>query len=71
MQRMGMVIGLLADKVAEYKTLHAAPWPEMNAALKAAHGEIFEVDWWRGLQARLRAGDYPDTPPYPDALRLA
>ena len=27
MQRMGMVIGLEADKVAEYKALHADVWP--------------------------------------------
>ena len=29
MQRMGMVIGLQSDKVAEYKALHAAVWPEI------------------------------------------
>jgi L-rhamnose mutarotase len=29
MQRMGMMIGLNADKVAEYKRLHAAVWPEI------------------------------------------
>jgi L-rhamnose mutarotase len=37
MARMGMVIGLKPDKVAVYKALHAAPWPEMNAALKDAN----------------------------------
>jgi L-rhamnose mutarotase len=36
-QRMGMVIGVRPDKLAEYKALHAAPWPEMNDALSAAH----------------------------------
>jgi len=40
-------------------------------ALKAAHGELFQAQWWRQLQARLKAGDYPDTPPYPDTLKLA
>jgi isocitrate dehydrogenase kinase/phosphatase len=40
-------------------------------ALKAVHGELFQAEWWRQLQARLKAGDYPDTPPYPDALKLA
>jgi isocitrate dehydrogenase kinase/phosphatase len=40
-------------------------------ALKAVHGELFEAEWWRQLQARLKAGDYPDTPPYPDVLKLA
>ena len=29
MQRMGMLIGLQADRVAEYKELHAAVWPEI------------------------------------------
>lgn len=29
MQRMGMVIGLKAEKIAEYKRLHAAVWPEI------------------------------------------
>lgn len=36
-QRMGMVIGLHPEKVSDYKTLHAKPWPEMDAALKAAN----------------------------------
>ena len=36
-QRMGMVIALKPGRVADYKALHAAPWPRMNAALKAAH----------------------------------
>jgi len=35
-QRMAMVIGLKPDRIADYKALHASPWPEMNAALKAA-----------------------------------
>jgi L-rhamnose mutarotase len=29
MQRMGMVISLKPDKVAEYKRLHAAVWPDV------------------------------------------
>ncbi len=29
MQRMGMVIGLKPEKVAEYKRLHAAVWPDV------------------------------------------
>ena len=45
--------------------------PPLMAALKSAHGEIFDPLWWRELQTRLRAGEYPDTPPYPDSLRLA
>ncbi len=40
-------------------------------AVRSVHGQLFDPQWWRELQARLRAGDYPDTPPYPDSLRLA
>ena len=29
MQRMGMVIGLKPEKIAEYKRLHAAVWPDI------------------------------------------
>jgi L-rhamnose mutarotase len=29
MERMGMCIGLAPDKVAEYKRLHAAVWPQV------------------------------------------
>ena len=44
---------------------------EQAAALKAVHGDLFRAQWWRDLQAKLREGEYPDTPPYPDGLRLA
>ena len=43
MRRMGMVIGLRADKVADYKALHAAPWPAMNAALRAANISNYSI----------------------------
>jgi L-rhamnose mutarotase len=33
MQRMGGVIGVSADKIAEYKRLHAAVWPEVLAKI--------------------------------------
>ena len=37
MQRMGMMIGLKAEKVAEYKRLHAAVWPEVLAVISASN----------------------------------
>ena len=43
----------------------------LSKALQAVHADLFRPHWWRDLQARLREGDYPDTPPYPYALRLA
>lgn len=37
MQRMGMVIGVKPDKVAEYKALHAAVWPGVLARIAASN----------------------------------
>ena len=45
--------------------------PPLLAALRTTHPGLFQPQWWRDLQGRLRAGQWPDTPPYPDALRLA
>ena len=42
-QRMGMVIGVKPEKLAEYKRLHAEPWPEMNVALSAAHIRNYSI----------------------------
>jgi L-rhamnose mutarotase len=42
-QRMGMVIGVKPEKLAEYKRLHAEPWPEMNAALSAANIRNYSI----------------------------
>ena len=33
MQRMGMVIGIRPERIAEYKTLHAAVWPGVLAKI--------------------------------------
>jgi L-rhamnose mutarotase len=35
MQRMGMCLRLKPDKVAEYRRLHAAVWPEVLAMIEA------------------------------------
>ena len=37
MQRMGMVIGLKPDRIAEYKRLHAAVWPDVLAQIRASN----------------------------------
>ena len=44
--------------------------PAQREALLAAHGEIFDVHWWRALQARNASGAFVDVPPYPESLRL-
>ena len=33
MKRMGMVIGIKPERIAEYKTTHAAVWPEVLAKI--------------------------------------
>ena len=33
MQRMGLVLGIKPEKIAEYKQLHAAVWPEVLATI--------------------------------------
>jgi L-rhamnose mutarotase len=43
MQRMGMVIGLNPEKVAEYKRLHAAVWPEILALISACHIRNYSI----------------------------
>jgi L-rhamnose mutarotase len=42
-RRMGMVIGVKPDKLAESKRLHAEPWPDMNAALSAANIRNYSI----------------------------
>ena len=37
MRRMGMVIGIRPEHIAEYKRLHAAVWPEVLARIAASH----------------------------------
>jgi L-rhamnose mutarotase len=37
MQRMGMVIGIKAEKIAEYKELHAAAWPAVLKRIRASN----------------------------------
>jgi L-rhamnose mutarotase len=37
MQRMGMVIGIAPEHIAEYKRLHAAVWPEVLATIAKAN----------------------------------
>ena len=41
--KMGMVIGVKPGRVADYKALHAEPWPEMDAALKEAHIHDYSI----------------------------
>ena len=43
MQRMGLVIGLDADKIAEYKKLHAAVWPGVLAMISQCNIRNYSI----------------------------
>jgi len=44
---------------------------ELRAAFLDAHRELLAPRFWREMQQRIRAGDFPDFFPYPAARRLA
>lgn len=43
MQRMGQVIGLNAEKIAEYKRLHAAVWPDVLRMISACNIKNYSI----------------------------
>jgi L-rhamnose mutarotase len=43
MKRYGMVIGLQADKVEEYKRLHAAVWPAVLEMIQQCHIRNYSI----------------------------
>ncbi|WP_108663437.1 L-rhamnose mutarotase [Acuticoccus kandeliae] len=43
MQRMGMVIGIAPDKIAEYKALHANAWPAILDEIHACNIRNFTI----------------------------
>ena len=43
MQRYGMVIGLRADLIEEYKQLHAAAWPEVLKMIGQCHIRNYSI----------------------------
>lgn len=43
MQRYGSIIGLNADRIAEYRGLHAAVWPGVLARIKDCHIRNYSI----------------------------
>ena len=43
---------------------------ELRAAFEARHADLLDVDFWRNMQACLRAGELIHILPYRDAQRL-
>jgi L-rhamnose mutarotase len=48
-QRYGMVIKVKAEKLAEYKALHANPWPEVLATITACNIRNYTIYFKDGL----------------------
>jgi isocitrate dehydrogenase kinase/phosphatase len=44
--------------------------PELLSIFRAAHGEVFEVEFWETMQRRQAAGEIVDFYPYPSSRRL-
>ena len=42
----------------------------LMVVLKREHPELFEVDWWKDVQRRIKAGEALDVPPYTEDVRL-
>jgi L-rhamnose mutarotase len=49
MQRFGSVIAIKPEKLAEYKKLHANPWPEINKMIKECNLEHYSIYYKDGL----------------------
>ncbi len=43
MQRMGMVIGIKPEKIAEYKELHANCWPEILKGIEESNIRNYSI----------------------------
>ena len=43
MQRMGMVIGIRPEKIAEYKELHAHTWPDILDQISRCHIRNYSI----------------------------
>jgi len=43
MKRMGMVIGVKPDRIADYKRVHAAVWPDILAKISECHIRNYSI----------------------------
>ncbi len=43
MQRMGMVIGIKPEMIADYKRLHPAVWPQVLAQIKTSNIQNYSI----------------------------
>jgi Isocitrate dehydrogenase kinase/phosphatase len=53
----------------EFPNFLAFPEPAREALLQQ-HGDLFQPEYWRSIQEKIRAGELPDLFPYPPERRL-
>ncbi|WP_299556051.1 L-rhamnose mutarotase [uncultured Tateyamaria sp.] len=71
MQRMGMVIGLKPEKLAEYKRLHAAVWPKVLEQISACHIRNYSIFLKEPENLLFGYWEYHGTDFAADAARMA
>ena len=71
MQRMGMVIGLKPDRVAEYKRLHAAVWPDVLQMISACNIRNYSIFLKEPENLLFGYWEYHGTDFEADAARMA
>ena len=57
---------IFPEEFPRFLAMPEAAWSE----LRKHHGDLFRADYWRDVQARLRAGEVPEIFPYPPERRL-
>ncbi|KNG92686.1 L-rhamnose mutarotase [Pseudaestuariivita atlantica] len=71
MQRMGMVIGLKPEKVAEYKDLHANAWPAILQQISACNIRNYSIFLREPENLLFGYWEYHGTDFASDAARMA
>jgi L-rhamnose mutarotase len=71
MQRMGMMIGIRADRIADYKRLHAACWPGVLAQIADSNIRNFTIFLREPENLLFGVFDYYGTDLAADMARMA
>lgn len=48
-RRFGCIVKVRPEKLNDYKALHANPWPEVNAMIKACNIQNFSIHYKNGF----------------------
>ncbi len=71
MQRMGMMIGIRPEKIAEYKKLHAETWPGVLDRIEKCNIRNYSIWLHEGEQVLFAYWEYHGTDFEADAKQMA